>query len=436
MGIKNNSTLTIKIKQSELRSYLLLFWLCELFVLTVTRYVLAGVNITEGAFRQTVLWGVAAIPLVVCLFCMKRIGVQKYGAFFAMFFVVIISMLLSLILNPDLVPFFTRETYGIERIFRPDAAIYAFLFFSIMDDIEAVKKNITIYAFLDFIYLIIVDLLPALIRGYWVDVGPSGREMQFTYNLSFGYSMAFPTIVFAYQFLKQHRPAYLVLSLAGLWCVLTQGNRGALLVLVVFCGLMMISNVVGSDNVSKKTLKIMLIVLGLVVVVLFGGLFLESAVNWLSSMGVSSRSLTKLVDGSFSDDNGRDSIWEAVIQAIRSGGLFGYGMLGDRPFVYPLHVVGYSHNLFLELIASYGVIGVGICIYILIDAARMILFCKETLWREVYILLFSISFQLMLSMSFWYVWQFWAAAAIAYKHRKLYGTKLMGKKRIRVRRSV
>ena len=123
-----------------------------------------------------------------------------------------------------------------------------------------------------------------------------------------------------------------------------------------------------------------------------------------------------LLKGSFSASNGRDRIWNAVIDAIRSGGPFGYGMFGDRPFVAPLHIAGYSHNLILELLVSFGVFGVVIVAYIIKDAVKMLFVCKDDDWKEIYLILFVGSCKLLLSFSFWYIWEFWAAAAVAYKY--------------------
>ena len=415
--------LRIRLKKTDLETRLLLLWFLELYALTAARFILSSVGYFQGIFRNVVLWAIASVPIVVFFFNIKRIELRKYSGFVALFFIVILSMLLSILFNPSLEEFFTRANYGLERILRPDCAIYAFLFIGLFEDASKLLKNIKTIAYLDFIYRVIFQLMPALSRGYWIDIGPAGQELHFSYNLSFGYAVTFPTIVFAYFFMKEKKPVYLIFALAGFWCVLTQGNRGSLLVLVIYAGLYLISNIIDSPDAARKLLKILGIIVAVFFIIIVGDVLLNYIAELLASSGISSRNIEKLLNGSFADDNGRDLIWLTVVNAIRTGGIFGHGMLGDRPFVFPLHTAGYSHNLFLELLCSYGVIGGIIILLIVIDTIRMIFFCKETDWRELYIIFFAVSCQLMLSMSFWYVWEFWAAATIAYRYRKMYGRK-------------
>ena len=410
----------IKCKKPDLYSSLLLIWLCEMYPLTVIKFAFSRLGLQDGLLRSALLWIIAMIPVLLFISFIKRIDLHKYMGFLALFFLVIVSMLLSIIANPTLKEFFTRENYGIERILRPDGALYAFLFFSVFEDSNKLKKSITTFAYLDFAYLVVVELLPALLRGYWNDIAPDGTEMSFSYSLSFGYAVALPTIIFFYQLIKERKPAALFFAIAGSWCVVTQGNRGALLVLFIFFVLMIISSIIaGKLAAEKKIIIVGTILFGLLLFLMFKDQLLVFVSDVLTKSGISSRSIRKLLNGSFTEDNGREEIWLAAIDAIKTGGLLGHGMLGDRPFIAPLHVAGYSHNLFLELLVSYGVIGFIIIIIILCDAVKMILFCKHDEWRDLYIIFFSVSCQLLISMSFWYVWEFWAAAAIAYRYREL-----------------
>lgn len=403
----------------DLSAKLLYLWLCELFAMTVARFTLSRLGFNEGYVRSVTLFLVASVPMIIFFINMHRLDSKKYIPFFVMYFFIIIAILLSILLNPDLWYYFDRKNYGFDRILQPNCALYAFLFFSLQDDPEKLLKHLSIYAFFDFVFLIFVELMPALSRGYWIDIDPKGREIHLAYSLSFGYMIMFPTVVFIYLFIKKKKLYFLALAIGGLWCVLTQGNRGALIIPIVFIGLMLISYMIGKDSVSKKTLKIASIFISMGIVWMYSQTLLDQALKLVKKYGISSRNIEMLISGNMSNDNGREVIWNTVINAINNGGPFGYGVLGDRPFVSPIHYVGYSHNLFLEMTVSLGIIGMAICVYIVLDAVRMIFLCKVTAWRELYIIFFSVSFQLMLSMSFWYVWEFWAAAAIAFKYRSL-----------------
>ena len=421
--MNDNRMLKLIIRKPTIQSELLILWFMELLALTVARFILSWLGFFEGTVRTVVLWGIAAIPILLFLLHIRQLDQKRYTPFVLLFLFIALAMIISVIANPALGEFYSRSSYGLDRVIRPDSALFAFLFFSLFDNPSELRKNIQICAYIDFIYLVIIDLIPALTRGYWIDIGPSGQEIHFAYNLSFGYSMAFPTIVFLYFSIKERKLIHIVLSLVGMFLIITQGNRGSLLLPVIFIGMMVISGILDSRDMGRKMLKIIGVILAIVIVAAAGESILDWALSTLTQRGVSSRTIQSLLSGSFTNDNGRNLIWLTVIEAIRNGGVFGYGVLGDRPFVFPIHYVGYSHNLFLELICSLGVIGVVICIYIVMDAFRMLFFCKDTEWRELYIILFSVSCQLLLSMSFWYVWEFWAAAAIAYQYRKLNGRR-------------
>ena len=59
----------------------------------------------------------------------------------------------------------------------------------------------------------------------------------------------------------------------------------------------------------------------------------------------------------------------------------------------------------------------------IIGACLMIFKCSDNQWREIFIIYFSLSCQLMISMSFWYVPEFWATLAIGYTYFKIYRRK-------------
>lgn len=186
---------------------------------------------------------------------------------------------------------------------------------------------------------------------------------------------------------------------------------------IVFVGIMVINGIMYSNNTKWKWLKIFCIVLVISIFVIYGNAIVLKLVDFLQSLGFESRTLEMIGKGEISSDSGRSMIWEAVWKAIKEGGIFGYGAFGDRPFVYPIHYVGYSHNIFLELICSFGIVGVILSIILVFASLRMILFCKDNKYKELFIIFFSISLQLLISMSLWYVWEFWAAIAIVYKYR-------------------
>lgn len=422
MKIKLRNKILISTKKSDVASQLLMLYLLESFFLTVSRYLLSQSGI-YGFFRELALFTVTMIPIAYFILNIRVIKEYKYQRFLILFVLISLLFLISYFLHPENAYFFIRETYGIVRVFRPDCAIYAFLFFCLLDEPENILDVLRKYAYIDFAFRIVFSLLPALINGYWVDLNYKGAEVHYSYNLSFGYAIMFPTIIFMYLYIKEKKNRHLILSLIGFYFALTQGSRGSVLVGIIFIGLMVINGILNSSDTTNKVLKLIGMSIGIIAVMLTGEYILTYIAMLLSEAGVESRTLNLLIQGEVTDGTGRNLIWASVLSAISQGGILGYGAFGDRPFVYPLHNAAYSHNIFLEMICSFGVFGVIIIICMAVTTVRMIFFCRDARWRELFMILFAISCQLLLSMSFWYVWQFWAAAAVAYKY-KLYKNTL------------
>lgn len=411
--------LKVKIRRLDYPSGLLLLYLSQTFILTAARYVLSRLGYEVGLFRNFTLSCIASLPLILFFIGIPYIKSRKYFSFFLLYMIIAVTFLFTWFIHPEYEYYFTRMDYGIIRVFRPDCAIYAYLFFSLLDDPEDIFKIFKVFAYMDFFFLLLVQLLPAISKGYWEDVNYLGKMVQRSYSLSFGYEMLLPAVLLLYFYIREKKGITLVLSLVGFITILINGSRGALVIPIIFVVLMIISNIIDSKDMSRKAIKIAGIIFLGIILALFGNVLLSVSMDFLSSIDLESRTLQMLVSGDISNDTGRSLIWARVIYAIQNSGLFGYGVYGDRPFVSPIHYVGYSHNILLELVASFGVIGVIISIYLILDSARMIFLCRDRRWRELFIIFFSISCQLLISMSFWYVFEFWAALAISCKYRQL-----------------
>lgn len=396
-------------------SWLLFVWLMETYFITLARFVLFRLGVVDSLLGNVVLIVVASIPLILLVLDIRQLKPSQYLPGLLLLAAVGVIFGLTAVFHPEYKHFFLKPQYGIDRILRPDCAVYAFLFFSMVNDPDDLLEVVRKYAILDGIYILIVQLTPRLINGYFEDVSPSGETMQFSYSLSFGYATLLPTFIFLYIYFTERKIWYLLTGIFGCILIFLFGNRGALLMIGVFVGLLFIGNVIDSHRQARRY-KLVVVVLALVFLWLIKDVLLYVVNDLFRMFGVESRTLDLLMAGKIADDNGRDAIWAAVIEGIKEGGLFGYGVLGDRQFVEPLHYAGYSHNIFLEMISNFGILGVLIIGILLIGAFRMIFFCKDRRWRGLFIIFFSISCQLLLSMSYWYVMEFWAAIAIAYRY--------------------
>ena len=397
---------------------LVFLWLLSDFFLTICRFFLHRLNI-EGVPREITLFLISSLPIIfLIVFYQKDKKLLKDSKlFFIIYFFSALSFLINYVFFPQYRYFYFRKEYGLLRVFRPDSAIYALLFFSIIDKDEDFYYIIKNFSYFNFLKILIFVYIPRLIRGYWIDINYLGAKVTRLYSLSFGYTLIFPTIVFMYVFYRERKIKDLLLSVLCIGMIFFQGSRGALLLPILFLIFMSISNSIHYDSRKKILNKLLLAIIITMIFFIFGSQIKNVIAYIFKTLGLRSRLVTKMLTTSIFDSTGRNEIWAIVWRAMKDNWVFGYGAFGDRPFVFPEHFVGYSHNIVLEIVSSFGLFGVGILTFLLIQTIKMFL-CKDRLWRELYIVFFTISCQLFLSLSFWYVTEFWIMIAILYKYYK------------------
>ena len=137
----------------------------------------------------------------------------------------------------------------------------------------------------------------------------------------------------------------LLVSAISLIVLLLLGARGPILCVVVFVVLYLII----CNKIYKKIGWIILLLLGAALFIVFLEQILLVLFEFASDMGYSTRIIEMMVEGEMADDNGREYIIDRIIYALNDHPL-GLGLCG----VQALTSEFYAHNLFLELIATYG----------------------------------------------------------------------------------
>lgn len=129
--------------------------------------------------------------------------------------------------------------------------------------------------------------------------------------------------------------------------LLTCGTRGAMLCLFVFIILFVLF-----QKPIRKNKALYCVILSLMILILvFYQEILLGMKLLAEEIGMSQRTINKLLSGAFLTSNGRNVLQAKVIEGILDNPVLGYGIAGDRK------LVGiYVHNIFLEMLASYGVI--------------------------------------------------------------------------------
>ena len=200
-------------------------------------------------------------------------------------------------------------------------------------------------------------------EGSVVD-GSLGEQMEVAYSL------LFPIFVLFVDLMKKFDIVNIILLLLGVMLLFFMGTRGPIVVFAVF---LLIYYVVlknfKSYNILKKGIIVGLFVLFYYYIVPICAFIAPFA----ASLGFSTRVFDSIVEQAMvnmDSASNRDDFYGSVFSAIQSNGIgIGYGWGGDR-----LHTPtgGYAHNLELELLCQFGIVGAGIIFVVL-----AVILCKS-----------------------------------------------------------
>lgn len=184
---------------------------------------------------------------------------------------------------------------------------------------------------------------------------------NFDYSMIGGYALIFQTLIIFDHYIEKHKWYDLVMCIADLVVIFIYGSRGPLL-----CACVMIVTKVlfsASTNIKKKIGIIFSTCVLSGVIFLFYNNLINGLIKLTNIMGYSSRNLYLLLNGRISSESGREAIQSYYLQEIMEGPVLGHGIAGGW-----IAVGRYPHNIFIELLLSFGpVFGVlvSLCIIVL-----------------------------------------------------------------------
>ena len=357
------------------------------------------------------------IPFFILLFfCLLTLKEWRYvRAALLVYFVVIVLFAVTMLIHPEYSEWFAHPSYGILPAFlSPQGAIWALLVSSLLSDDRKIYSLTGVTAWVLFIFNSLM-FLASFRRGYWQSYDLSGAITRSEYSLDFGYEMLFPAAWFAAKFYLEKQKRYLILYGMVAVMVLLSGSRGALVWIAAALPVMVPFK--WSTLSKRKRAWFVAFIASLLAAVAVVYIKFEAIIIAIAGVfdkfGLSSRTLRAFVSGSFSDGNGREEIYEMAIELIKTGGPFGRGVYGDRYYIGRFFRWGYSHNLFLELLVTFGYVGGPIVILCLfIGVVKAYTRCFENHVRQMLFVAYAVtSCKLMFSYSFWYVQTFWVMIA-------------------------
>jgi hypothetical protein len=257
---------------------------------------------------------------------------------------------------------------------------------------------------------LMVCLLPHIGMG---DFGHTG------YNMSLGYSLLFPAL-FYINYIKEKRH-YIFLALINIGVIIFAGSRGPVLCLAIYLLFIYFAKK-GIKSKGGVIAFSLIILFGLVLILNFSAI-MQWIVDTLDEHGIYSRTLSYLAYRTFY--SGREEIWSEAVHRIAEKAFTGWGIGYDNSAMIGL----IPHNLFLELLISYGCIFgsmISIVVIICIWKKALISSIKKTIYSDIGIMLLSIGF-IPLMISFTYLtWPyFWLLLAFCLnKNRKTHRTTM------------
>lgn len=322
--------------------------------------------------------------------------------------------LLTFIFHPE----YSNVLFGpfsiIDNILFPMSAFWALLFFSHDADNNMLLKTLFLIAVTRW-GLLIFEAREVLTSGFWTLSEPtlSGGvvEVLHTYNINWAYKLFATECVFLVLFYRSKKRILLIPIIIGEVFILLFGSRGAFFMFFLFWILcFLFCN--ADRHFEKRTIRVLMI--GAVVLLLFtSGVATKGIINIIERTGVTSRTIVMFLNGELTSDSGRNQIYAKALEMLRDVHIFGYGIYGDRYHVLSIGQIaingyGYVHNVFLEILITYGVFGVAI-IYIGIKRLFVeIVKGKNFELKCLFLICFGCSLNLMFSSSYWYQYYFWA----------------------------
>lgn len=367
-----------------------------------------------------------AVPAALCVVWLPAVAIfmTENRPLPADFFLIILYLVLYLCatycLHPDYAYYYFREEYGLlDYVFLPDNGIYAYFFIRLVNDPARILRGLRVSGWIVYLYSAL-RLYVATVKGFWLEEGSRGQEYRSSYNMNYGYTLLLFVCFFLFCAFEKGSLFDLLMAGVGCFMILCGGSRGPLLDIAVFMILLLWLR-------FRRSRHKLLFLTGLCGVGGAAAALREKAValllSLLENLGLHSRTLEMIQNGTIAHNNGRNVFWAASAQMIKDNPL-GYGAMGARHILCGIHIVGHPHNLPIELIIEYGVVlGPLILLLMLTASLRIFLRRRDNGWQGIFLIFFANACQLLTSYTYWHSPALWSALAVGvcyfYAERKL-----------------
>lgn len=324
-----------------------------------------------------------------------------FRRFNVLLFIVLDVMLLLIITNflvfPDTSEFFTGTVSTFVMTILP-----GIICFALLEDYSLLLKRLTSVAYI----VSIVNMAVVLFLGS--SAFSSGYSMGYANSLILPANILMHTL-FYNSTKKWHKLLLIVFICVNVVSILVYGSRGALIAILLYFA------IIAFRILRKKVHPVLLIMMfaALALCLLFYKPILTALYDMLTSMGFNSRTLLLFITNA-SHDSGRGELWAQLLSEMAKNPFIAHGINSD------LVSAGlYSHNFFLELCYSLGIIiGIGVSIPIIYYIVKSLMYDNTHEGNIRKIIMFSFFPMCLWSLSVWTSAYFWFWLVICIKTRK------------------
>lgn len=362
------------------------------------------------------IWGSFVIYLVQAA---RLHSFPRLLPFVTLFTSLLAFMLVTLVVHPE----YETTMFDLDfsgniwvALMSPFAGVIGFLMVVASPSPSFTFRALKIAAYLVFAGNV-VRFVEAGVRGYWIQTDSTGREFEAAYDLGFGYSVLFTVVMFLFLAFRGVRPlVHIAGAVGGVLMILVGGSRAPFLFALMAAALFLVyfrKRIFGRSPAGLARLVVSFAALG--VLSLMGASLTARAELLLDRWGVSSRTLTRLIEGSFAEDSARERLHSMSETLVSESGFFGAGLFGDRHMLRSSYRWGYPHNILDEFRVTFGdFLGIILLVAVVYFVGVAIIRMADTPYGDLVVLLLPLTFQLWVSYSYLLSPWFWALLGAAY----------------------
>ncbi len=382
-----------------------------------------------------VVISMAALCVLYLAALIYNIKQKKYHFLtaFVVFFAILAMTFATAYFNPATRFWLGDYEWGfLVRVLDVRKALFAVWVVLLVFDKKKLLRDFNISAWI-FSFYTVLQVILYLVYGNWNAYFNWSSSVGYEplYNMNLGYELIFSAVVILLDGFKRSNRGEFAYGIFLTSLALLVGSRG--LFIIVACFIVFLFFVKSRGKTNKKKAFIYLLVMSLSCFALLqvesvGVGYINESLNRyeiaqdadesVEKPATESRNVEMLSSGGLVASNGRVQIWnisaKAIAQNMSEGHIFGGGVYGDRPYVGHEFEWGYSHNIFLEMIASFGIIGIGILVYLAYMAFKIMLDKDEPEYSDLIFISLTLSTKLLISDSFWFLSYFWVFLTVIY----------------------